>query len=62
MKPKIYKIFTKRIANELCKKGCRMVGTEIHNEKPWLYVYLFEDTPEFRAALQEASKRGDRND
>lgn len=31
MQMKVYKIFTKRIANELCKMGFRVVGTEIHN-------------------------------
>lgn len=60
MKPKIYKIFSKRIANELCKMGFRVIGTEIHNQKPWLYVYLFEDSENFRAALREASERGGR--
>lgn len=60
MKPKIYKIFSKRMANELCKMGFRVIGTEIHNQKPWLYVYLFEDSENFRAALREVSERGDR--
>lgn len=59
MQMKVYKIFTKRIANELCKMGFRVIGTEIHNQKPWLYVYLFEDTEAFRAALEEATKRGE---
>ena len=54
-----FKVYTKRVANELCKQGFKMLGTVINNEKPWLYVYLFEDSPEFRAALEAATKRGE---
>ena len=53
-----FKVYTKRVANELCKQGFKMLGTVINNEKPWLYVYLFEDTESFRAALLAAMKRG----
>lgn len=48
-----YKIFSKVLANRLCSLGFRMIGTEINNKKPWLYVYLFEDTDELRSAVQE---------
>ena len=48
-----YKVFTKRLANILCEQGFNFVRTEINNEKPWLYVYLFEDSEELRAAIQE---------
>lgn len=60
MQKKPYKIFTKRIANMLCQQGFQIIGTEINNQKPWLYVYLFEDTENFQAALQDAMKRGGR--
>lgn len=53
----IFKVFTKRVAHELHKKGFKIIGTEINNEKPWFYVYLFEDTPELRAALAELSRK-----
>ena len=62
MDKKGYKVYTKRIANELCRQGFKIIGTEINNQKPWLYVYLFEDSEEFRIALEGATKRGDRND
>lgn len=60
MKP--YKVFTKRIANALCQRGFQVIGTEINNAKPWLYVYLFDDTPELREALAEEMQRGKSND
>lgn len=58
MQNKPFKVFSKRVANILCKQGFYLLGTEINNEKPWLYVYLFEDTESFRAALLAAMKRG----
>lgn len=48
-----YKIFSKVLANRLCTLGFKMIGTEINNQKPWLYVYLFEDNEKLRAAVQE---------
>ena len=48
-----YKIFSKVLANRLCSLGFRMIGTEINNQKPWLYVYLFEDSTALRAAVEE---------
>lgn len=50
---KTYRVFTKRLANVLCQHGFFIVGTEVNSQKPWLYVYLFEDTPELRAAVQQ---------
>ena len=55
-KVKGFKIYTKRLANILCKQGYTMLGTEINNEKPWLYVYLFEDSDALRASVQEFLK------
>lgn len=48
----MYKVFTKKLANKLCQLGFKIVGTEINNQKPWLYVYLFEDTPQLREAIE----------
>ena len=53
-----YKIFSKVLANRLCSLGFKMIGTEINNQKPWLYVYLFEDTEKLRAAVQEFKEGG----
>lgn len=50
--PKYYKVFTKRLANLLCEQGYRVVGTEINNKKPWLYVYLFENTEDLRDSVE----------
>lgn len=49
---KPYKVFTKRLANLLCEQGYQVIGTEINNQKPWLYVYLFENTEELRASVE----------
>lgn len=53
-----YKIFSKVLANRLCSLGFRMIGTEINNQKPWLYVYLFEDSTALRAAVEEFIQEG----
>lgn len=53
-----YKIFSKVLANRLCSLGFRMIGTEINNQKPWLYVYLFEDSAALRAAVEEFIQEG----
>lgn len=47
-----FKVFTIKLAQELCKQGFRIVGTAPNFQKPWLYVYLFEDSPSLRAAVQ----------
>lgn len=59
-----FKIFSKTLANQLCKEGFAVVATEINNLRPWMYVYLFEDTPELRAhvARYSSNKGGDRNE
>lgn len=51
----IKKIFSSNMAHKLCEKGFKVIGTEGNNIKPWLYVFLFEDTPEFRDAMTEIS-------
>ena len=47
-----YKIFTVKLARELCNRGFRMSGTVPNYEKPWLNVYLFEDSLELRNAVE----------
>lgn len=49
---KTFKVFTKKLANTLCKKGYKVVGTAINNEKPWLNVFLFEDTEALRNEIK----------
>lgn len=48
-----YRVFTKKLANKLCRKGFKIIGTELNNQKPWLYVYVFEDTEELREAVKQ---------
>lgn len=62
MRKKLYKVFTKRVANALCKQGFQIVDTEINNQKPWLYVYLFEPTDEFMQALEKEIGGQDKDD
>lgn len=57
-----FKIFSKTLANQLCKEGFEVVQTEINNLRPWMYVYLFEDTPELRAQVALYSNKGGAQD
>ena len=52
MTVKLKRIFSKQMANYLCQKGIQIVKTDIHNKKPWLYVYSFEDSPQLRQAME----------
>jgi len=48
---KTFTVFSKQLANKLCKQGFNIVQTDINNEKPWLYVYYFEDSEELQEAI-----------
>lgn len=50
---KTYIIFSLRYANELVKRGFEIVETGINIENPKYKVFYFEDTEDFRAALEE---------
>lgn len=50
---KIYKIFSATMASKLRKAGFWIIGTEPNMKKPWLDVFLFEDTPEFQQKLAQ---------
>ena len=50
------KIFTKKLAIYLRKKGFRIVGTEVNYKYPQYDVYVFEDTPELNQAILSYSK------
>lgn len=47
-----YKVFTLKLARQLCDQGFKIIGTVPNAKKPWLNVYLFEDTQEFQQALK----------
>lgn len=60
MTVKLKRIFSKQMANYLCSQGFLIIKTDIHNKKPWLYVYSFEDTPELRKAMASYLPEGGR--
>lgn len=56
---KIKKIFTLWLATELRDRGFYILKVEPNTKKPWLKVYIFEETPQLLAALSEiTAKRG----
>lgn len=48
-----YQIYTKKLANYLCKQGFKVIGTDINNQKPWLNVFIFEDSKELRKEVKK---------
>lgn len=38
------KIYSSKIAGELCRKGFRIIKTEPNPKKPWFDVFIFEET------------------
>ena len=58
---KPYVIYSKVVARKLCEQGFRIIKTEINNEKPWLNVFLFENTDELQKALALIVEEGRRN-
>lgn len=48
-----YKVFTVKLARILCDLGFIIIGTVPNVQKPWLNVYLFEDSQELREAVQK---------
>lgn len=49
----IQKIFSKRLALNLRKKGFDIIGTEPNNYKPEFNVYLFKNSPELQQAIHD---------
>lgn len=52
-----YRIYTKRIALELRKKGFYIFGVEPNENFPQFNVYLFKDSPAFRQTLYEITHK-----
>lgn len=50
---KIFKCYSSRLAHQLIKAGFKMLETEPNLRKPWLDVFLFEDTAQLRAAVNQ---------
>lgn len=53
-----YKVFTLKLARILCDRGFTVVGTAPNAQKPWLNVYLFEDSEELRQNIEEVLNNG----
>lgn len=49
----IKKIFSKKFAIYLRSKGFKIIGTEVNFNQPQFDVYIFEDIPALRAAMDE---------
>ena len=47
-----YKVFTLKLARQLCDQGFKVIGTVPNAKKPWLNVYIFENTEEFQRTLK----------
>lgn len=48
---KIKKVFSSKVANQLCHMGFRIIGTEPNMIKPQYDVFLFEETEELLNAF-----------
>lgn len=54
---KTKKIFSKKLALELRRHGCRIIGTEPNTYRPEFDVYIFKDDEKFEKALSEIMER-----
>ena len=54
---KSYRIYSRRIALELRRKGFKIIGTDVNENFPQYDVYLFEDTEQLREELTKLSKK-----
>ncbi len=50
------KIFTKRLAIYLRKKGFKIIDVMVNSNKPQHDIYVFEDTVELQEAIAEFMK------
>lgn len=50
------KIFSKAIALELINDGFELIDTEKNKYKPWLSVFIFENTTQLLNALTKITK------
>lgn len=57
-----YIIYSKTLANKLCKLGYQLVETKIHDTKPWLYVYFFANSKELQEEVRKYREEVKKND
>lgn len=49
----LVRVFSANLAGYLRERGFLIVGTEPNKRKPWLRVFLFEDTEDFQKSYDE---------
>lgn len=54
---KIKKVFSSKIANQLCHMGFKIIGTEPNMIKPQYDVFLFEETEELLEAFDQIMRK-----
>lgn len=57
-----YYVYTKKLANYLCRKGYKIIGNDINNQKPWLNVFIFDDSKELRNEIEKFKNGGKDNE
>lgn len=53
----IQKVFTRKLAIELRKRGFDIIGTEPNFKKPQFDVYFFKKTPELQQAIHDINHK-----
>ena len=53
----IQKVFTKKLAIELRKRGFKIIGTEPNYKYPQFDVYFFKKTPELQQAIHDINSK-----
>lgn len=46
-----FKIYSLKMAHKLAEAGCHCIGHEPHRTKPWLNVFIFENTERLHILL-----------
>lgn len=49
-------VFNRKIAQELCHEGFKILDVQPNNNKPWLNVYYFAETPALLKAFDTILK------
>lgn len=50
---KYQKVYSSKIAGELCRRGYRVRATKPNPKKPWLNMFLFEVTDSFKEEFSD---------
>ena len=53
----IQKVFSKKLALELRKRGFDIIGTEPNNYKPEFNVYIFKNSDKLQQAIHDINKK-----